>query len=190
MSRPQLALAVDGRGAVPLSVFSPGERYRYTLHRRWSEGPVVLFVMLNPSTATDTQDDPTIRRCIGFAKAWGYSGLDVGNLCALRSTDPAALYPDTAAAVGVDNDKYLLRMAGFADRIVCAWGSVRAPLRFRVGALISLLRQRHNLHSLTHNKDGSPGHPLYLRSGLTPKLWHWRLEPTDRGAGGFGSTGS
>src|SRR5882724_4976365 len=95
-----------GNGAV----LSDCERYRYALWRRWAERPAVLFVGLNPSTADALQDDPTIRRCIRFAKAWGYGALYMGNLFAFRATDPRAMKAE-ADAVGPDNDGWLRQLA-------------------------------------------------------------------------------
>jgi hypothetical protein len=101
---------------------SPCRRYRYRLWRRWSDGPVVNFVMLNPSTADAEQDDPTVRRCVGFAKSWGAGGLVVTNLYALRSTDPKALWT-ADDPVGPENAFHLGSGALGADTVVCAWGA-------------------------------------------------------------------
>ena len=102
------------------AAFSPDRRYRYTLRRQWDDAlPYCLFVMLNPSTADATQDDPTIRRCIGFTKAWGFGGLLVGNLFALRSTDPAALY-HADDPVGPENDSCLRTLRDEAALSVAA----------------------------------------------------------------------
>ncbi len=89
---------------------SPCKAYRYALWRRWSDAPPVLFVMLNPSTADESQDDPTIRRCISFAKQWGHGGIIVGNLFAFRSPYPNDL--QTAAdPIGPENNLWLERLA-------------------------------------------------------------------------------
>src|SRR5207237_5457574 len=87
------ALGADGTGLPRLSgaSFSRDRRYRYRLWRRWDAArPVVAFVMVNPSTADAGRDDPTIRRCIGFARSWGYGRLEVVDLFAYRGTDTRA----------------------------------------------------------------------------------------------------
>lgn len=139
--------------------------YRYELNRVWdwdSQLPVVGWVMLNPSTATATTDDPTIRRCIGFTKRWGYGGLVVRNLFALRATDPRELkrHPDPG---GPDNAEHLM-MATHDAFTVCAWGS--HPLAAEPGrALIgSLQRAGIDVRFLGTTKGGHPRHPLYVRS--------------------------
>jgi hypothetical protein len=141
------------------AVLSPCRKYRYRLERSWAPGNRVGFLMLNPSTADETADDPTIRRCIGFAKDWGYGGLIVGNLFALRSTDPQALYA-AADPVGPDNDGHLLRIAWECETVICAWGK-HGAFRKRGKAVASML-DLCNLAALKILSDGSPGHPLYL----------------------------
>jgi hypothetical protein len=90
------------------AVLSDCGTYRYRLGRRWAEGPVDVWIMLNPSTADATVDDRTIRRCMEFSRRWGAGALVVGNLFALRATDPAELvrHPDP---IGPDNDEHLTR---------------------------------------------------------------------------------
>jgi hypothetical protein len=133
-----------------------------------------MFVGLNPSTADEHQDDPTIRRCIAFAQDWGYSGLCVTNLFAYRATYPI----DMMAAcdpIGLDNDAWLRRIGRDATISVAAWG-----VQGKFGASASeRLRQRHqmvrqmfpNWHYLRLTKDGHPRHPLYLPKTLKPILW-------------------
>ena len=105
------------------------ESYRYTLGRRWDDGPLLGFVMLNPSTADALQDDPTIRRCVGFARREGLAGIEVVNLFAYRTPKPAALIAASRAGtdvVGPDNDAAITRMAQdrFGVRaVVLAWGA-------------------------------------------------------------------
>src|SRR5581483_9586135 len=96
--------------------------YRYSLARFFGDGGVVNFIMLNPSTADAETDDPTIRRCLGFAKAWGYGTLVVTNLFAYRATDPAEL-AKAGDPVGPDNDTRLWSEAQLSDLVVCAWGN-------------------------------------------------------------------
>src|SRR3989449_11540410 len=102
--------------------FSRCGTYRYALWRRWAAGPQVLFVMLNPSTADAQRDDPTIRRCIGFARRWGCGGIEVVNLFALRATDPRRLRY-TRDPVGPENVAHLARAAGRASLVGAAWGA-------------------------------------------------------------------
>lgn len=146
--------------------FSPCRRYRYSLGRTWDfDLKPVLFVGLNPSTADETEDDPTIRRCIRFACDWGYGGVLMGNLFAFRATDPKemklALDP-----VGERNDHWLQHMAGMAGLVVAAWGAHgdhrgRAQAVVDSGALGSF-----TVLGLT--KDGHPRHPLYMRADCCP----------------------
>jgi hypothetical protein len=103
--------------------FSADRVYRYTLTRELGIGPTLMVIGLNPSTADETQDDPTIRRCIGFAKRWEMGRLVMTNIFAFRSTWPAALYSDTNDPIGADNDHHLLEQAGAADMILAAWGA-------------------------------------------------------------------
>lgn len=149
------------------AIFSPCRTYRYALWRSWGGATgYAMFVGLNPSTADETQDDPTIRRCIAFAKAWGYGGLLMTNLFAYRATDPRVMKaaPDP---VGPENDKVLRAMARGAGVIVAAWGA-NGTHRGRDATVRELLPA---LHCLALTKDGHPGHPLYLKKTLTPVLW-------------------
>lgn len=146
---------------------SPCGRYRYALGRRWGDGGTVAFVMLNPSTADATTDDPTIRRCMGFAKAWGHGGLVVANLYGYRATKPADLWK-SADPIGPDNDQHLVRVASDCDQIVAAWGANARPDRI---AGVLALPGMDRLHVLALTKDGQPRHPLYLRGDLVPQPW-------------------
>ena len=147
------------------ALLSPCGRYRYWLTRSWAEGNglCVAFVGLNPSTADADVDDPTIRRCVGFAKAWGYSSLAMVNLFAFRATQPADMEA-AADPVGPDNDGWLRTASASAAITVAAWGA-GGGFKRRDEAVRDLLMRRHYLR-LT--KDGHPGHPLYLPASLTP----------------------
>lgn len=137
--------------------FSECRQYRYALWRLWDESkPYVMFVGLNPSTADETTDDPTINRCIDFAKSWGYGGLCMTNLFAYRSTDPANLRT-TQDPIGPDNDNWLKELAKNAGVVVAAWGNDGAYLG-RSKEVTSTIK---NLKCLKINKTGEPAHPLY-----------------------------
>lgn len=155
---------LDGDVAATATL-SPCRTYRYALTRRWNpavEG--VAFCMLNPSTADALADDPTIRRCVGFAKAWGYGALLVVNLFGLRATNPDELYthPDP---VGPDNNAVLTEWAErIGGPIVAAWG-VHGRHLDRGRQVTALLRQHGaRVMCLGTTKDGHPRHPLYLRA--------------------------
>ncbi|PND29022.1 DUF1643 domain-containing protein [Sinorhizobium sp. M4_45] len=151
------------------AVISECDAYRYRLERHWDgEKAKVAFLMLNPSTADASQDDPTIRRCIGFAKAWGFGGLIVGNLFALRSTDPKALY-DHPDPIGPDNDQHILAIAKSARKIVCAWGT-HGSLHDR-GREVAERLEFFDLVALKITADGQPGHPLYLAADTQPRSY-------------------
>lgn len=158
------------------AVISADGRYRYRLERSVSDvpGPTVAFVMLNPSTADAEKDDPTIRRCIGFAERLGFSRLVVVNLFALRATDPSALLADPDPE-GPDNIDYLRTARVDYDLCIAAWGAHRAIRRLSAQASYWLgdIPPAKGLVALGLTKDGAPRHPLYLKadSPLIP----WRL---------------
>lgn len=162
------------------TVFSPCRRYRYTLWREWDcdlltgcsddsrhAHEFVQFIGLNPSTADETKDDPTIRRCIGFAKAWGYGALCMTNLFAWRDTLPENMMK-AAEPIGPENDKTLLKCAAQAGVIVAAWGK-GGNFNGRGIAVCELLRaDGRSVSFLKLNSDFSPAHPLYLPATLKP----------------------
>jgi hypothetical protein len=171
------------------AIFSEDRRHRYTLERFIPDvgrGETVLFVCLNPSTADEVRDDPTVRRCIGYAKRWGFSRLVVCNIFALRSTDPRALYHDPDP-IGEDNDRHLLEETIQADRIVAAWGAHGGHQLRGAAVLQMLLELKRDVHLLGQTKDGHPRHPLYLRADTEPMLFR-RLRGSARGAGATGSS--
>lgn len=149
--------------------FDPTGRYRYSLSRTWDSAlPRVAFVMLNPSTADGRADDPTIRRCIGFARRWGYGSLVVVNLFAYRTPSPAAL-ARALSPVGPDNDRHLRAARSRSAAMVAAWG-VHGALLGRDQAVMALLaRGRKPLLCLGTTRDGHPRHPLYLPADVQPR---------------------
>jgi hypothetical protein len=174
----------SAQGGADLSECS---RYRYRLWRDgWSEDDrACLFVMLNPSTADAMTDDPTIRKCVGFCKRWGFGRLFVVNLFAYRSTSPDGLLnpggfhedadEEAWTAVGPDNDAFVTAECAAANRIVLAWGShrpVRELIRWRVAALREIInRCSDKVVTLGFCKDGSPRHPLMLAYATEPQKY-------------------
>lgn len=147
--------------------WSPCKQYRYTLWRLFSPVALplryVLWVMLNPSTADESEDDPTIRRCIAFTESWGYDALCVCNLFAFRATHPAdMIHADDP--VGDDNDYWLAKLSTDAALVVAAWGE-HGTFQNRERAVRLILP---DLYCLSLNKGGQPGHPLYLSGKLKP----------------------
>lgn len=163
------------------AVFSPCRRYRYALWRRWGDLLVpahdgyAMFIGLNPSTADETRDDPTIRRCIAFAKSWGYNGLCMTNLFAFRTTEPVRMMAQ-ADPVGPENDAHLLRLAKGAFVVVAAWGTHGSHL----GRDVEVRKMLPGLNYLSLTKDGYPGHPLYLPKTLTPIPWDGPVGPAQK----------
>lgn len=138
--------------------------YRYALWRTWDDAkPHVLFVGLNPSTADETTDDPTLIRCMNFAKSWGYGGVCMANLFAYRATDPADMKA-AAEPVGTENDRWLKMLAQNAGLVVAAWGNDGSYLG-RSGHVVKLIP---DLHCLKLNKSGEPAHPLYQPAKTQP----------------------
>lgn len=149
------------------ALFSPCRTWRYSLWRIWDERRNhAVFVGLNPSTADETIDDPTIRRCIQFAKDWGYGGLYMLNAFAFCTKDPKVM-KTAADPVGPDNDFLLSQYSLSAGVTVAAWGNDGNFM----GRAAKVREQLYNPHYLKLNKDGSPAHPLYLSAKLKPKLW-------------------
>ncbi len=140
--------------------FSKCGRYRWSLERIWprGNGQTVCFVMLNPSTADAVADDPTIRRCMGFAQSCGYSRLVVRNLFPIRATNPRDLLKldhPTAGASGTN----ALRRALKADIVIAAWGGF---VPFDRDAIARRLFRGRDLYCLGVTKNGNPRHPLYV----------------------------
>ncbi|MFB1066460.1 DUF1643 domain-containing protein [Natrinema sp. H-ect4] len=150
------------------AVLSDCGEYRYRLSRTWDvEKPTLAWLMLNPSTADASEDDPTIRRCINFAKGWGYGSLVVVNLFALRTPDPSNLrdHPDP---VGPENDEHLRDVCEQAEKVVAAWG---ANGSFNDRALEVAEALESELFALDTTKDGHPVHPLYQPADAEPEQW-------------------
>jgi len=172
--------------------FSPCRKYRYTLWREWHKGEslpmcrdcadrdgvcydgkkcdrteYVQFIGLNPSTADEVKDDPTIRRCIGFAKAWGYGSLCMTNIFAFRATDPEVMKLESDP-VGMGNDTYILNCAKQAGIVVAAWGTHGSHNDREDWVKKMFFDCGIKLYHLGLNSDGSPKHPLYLRKDLKP----------------------
>jgi hypothetical protein len=142
--------------------FSPDKVYRYRLWRIWDASrPRVAWCLLNPSTADDLQDDPTIRRCIGFARRWGYGGVEIVNLFAIRATDPRAIRQQ-ADTIGPDNDKAIFDVVTACEKTICAWGN-RGRYRKRDSYVLSVWQVLPKLWCLGMNDNGTPKHPLYVR---------------------------
>ena len=152
------------------ATFSPCRKYRYTLWRDWGgifiSAGYAMFIGLNPSTADETKDDPTVRRCIGYARDWGYAGLCMMNLFAFRATLPTDMEA-MQDPVGPDNERALIGTSKFAGVVVAAWGVNGSHMKqdSKVRKIIP------NLSYLKLTKDGFPGHPLYLPKELKPLPW-------------------
>ena len=139
-------------------------RYRYALWRTWDASlPRVLFVGLNPSTADEHRDDPTLVRCMNYAKAWGYGGVCMANLFAFRATDPAEM-KTADDPVGPRNNWWLKKLSSEAGIVVAAWGNDGA-FRGRSEQVRNMLPA---LCCLKVNRSGEPAHPLYQRLDAQP----------------------
>lgn len=152
------------------AVYSACGTYRYALTREWGEGPRLLFVMLNPSTADERRNDPTVERCERRARTLGFGAMRVANIFAFRATDPRVLKA-AAAPVGPGNDQVLREGAQWADQVLCAWGAHGGHLG-RGREVEVLLRQ--NALRLCHlglTLQGFPRHPLYTGYAVTPVEW-------------------
>ena len=153
------------------ALYSDCERYRYALTRTWDDrGGKVLFVMLNPSTATEVQNDPTVERCERRARTLGFGAFRVCNIFAWRATDPRVMRAQDDP-VGPGNDAAIIEGADWADTVVCAWGTHGAHLAHgaRVEALLRATGKP--LFHLGLSKEGHPRHPLYIAYAHQPEPW-------------------
>ncbi|HWZ20713.1 MAG TPA: DUF1643 domain-containing protein [Ktedonobacteraceae bacterium] len=147
------------------AIFDVSGRYRYSLSRTWSAyHPRILFVLLNPSTANEYKNDPTIRRCMGFARAWGFGSMEVVNLFAYRATDYRELFK-ARDPVGAENNRFLMQAFERCPTVVLGWG-VRGAFLSRDHQVLSLLAGRNDLYCLGITKAGQPRHPLYVKGDM------------------------
>ena len=150
--------------------FSRCRKWRYLLWRRWADGPVANFLMLNPSTADEVKLDPSCTRARLYAERWGFGALVVTNLFGWRATDPGEMKA-ARDPVGSLNDAAILKAAREADLVVCAWGNHGAYLERSTQVLSHLREKKVPLHALRLNGNGEPTHPLYLPASLKPNKW-------------------
>jgi hypothetical protein len=165
--RRSLALGVKGS-----ALFGGDQKqYRYVLRRTWNtQLPAFMFLMMNPSTADISVDDPTVARCQAFARRWGGGSIYVTNTFAYRATDQRDLLA-ASDPIGPDNDRHILATARRVTQIIVAYGQPHRDLRQRGLDVCSLLRHNgHKLHALKLNADGSPRHPLYIKGEAEPFL--------------------
>jgi hypothetical protein len=145
--------------------------YRYSLWRAWSaHHPGIVFILLNPSTADEQRNDPTIRRCMGFARAWNFGSMEVVNLFAYRATDYKELF-NVSDPIGEENNRFLIQAVERCSTVVLGWGN-RGTFLSRDRQVIQLLTGRNDVYCLGMTKDGQPRHPLYIKGDAN-------LEPVD-----------
>ncbi len=161
------------KGDAPsIAVYSDCENYRYSLTRIWDEhAPRVLFVMLNPSTATEVQNDPTVERCERRARTLGYGAFCVCNIFAYRATDPKKMRAQSDP-VGPENDVTIINATNWANDIVCAWGTHGAHLDRGAEVEKMLRAQSKPLTHLGLSIAGHPKHPLYIGYKTQPQRWN------------------
>lgn len=157
------------------AVFSPCRKYRYHLSQIWDDKkPPMLWLMLNPSTADEVQNDPTVERCERRARMWGYGGSEVFNIFAYRATDPKDMRAHRDP-IGPDNDEWIRKFARRSVRSigVCGWGEHGAHLG-RGKAVMKILQEESAIvHALKVNASGHPKHPLYVAYKAKPVIYSY-----------------
>jgi len=156
--------------AASTAIYSPDLRYRYSLTRDWGLGQRVLFVMLNPSTATEVQNDPTVERCERRARALGFGGFAVANIFAFRATDPRIMRAEPDP-VGPANNATIRDLAAQYDCVVCAWGGHGSHLQRGRDVEAMLRSSGRALFHLGLTQAGEPKHPLYIGYSVQPEPW-------------------
>ena len=150
--------------------FSPCKKYRFQLWRLWDDQlPIIMFLMLNPSSADAHHDDPTIRRCANFTKNWGYGGFYIGNLYPLISTKPKLLLQSLSTS-HLENKSNLNEMSKKCTRIVCAWGNFQIVKKLGIPDDF-FFDVKDKLYYISMSKNKIPKHPLYLKSNLKLKKY-------------------
>jgi hypothetical protein len=156
------------------AVFDVSGLYRYSLWRAWCADHLrVVFIMLNPSTADEQRNDPTIRRCIEFARTWQFGSVDVVNLFAYRATDFKELLK-VDDPVGEENDLFIEKAIEGCSKIVVGWGT-KGALFDRDRQVLQLLVGMQNVYCLDMTKDGYPRHPLYVRGDTRLVPFHIKM---------------
>ena len=150
------------------ALFSECGKYRYRLWRTWSDKPALCFLMLNPSTADEISNDPTVERCERRARSMGFGGLQVINIFAYRATDPKVMKAQ-ADPIGTENDRHILDAVRESGMVVCAWGKHGEHMGWGKEVIDLLGRAEVKTHCLKLNKDGQPAHPLYIGYDVLPK---------------------
>ncbi len=154
--------------------FSPDRVYRYLLRRKIGvQRTTCLFIMLNPSTADEKRNDPTVSRCIGFAKHWGFGRLEVCNIFAYQATDPKELYDleYPSQVIGPDNDKHIRHAVERADRVVCAWGNHGVLFDRGIYIRQAIMLQDKFPFAFKITNKGQPIHPLYQKADAPLITW-------------------
>ncbi|MBN2542080.1 DUF1643 domain-containing protein [bacterium] len=145
--------------------FSSCKTYRYALWRTWNiHLPRVMFIGLNPSTADEVVNDPTVRRCMSFAMSWGFGGINLGNVFAYRTSNPHKL-AFVEDPIGPENDRWLLELSQQASIVVAAWGNY-GDFQHRSEHVTKLFPE---LYCISRTKQDHPAHPLYLPCDLVPQ---------------------
>ncbi len=167
--------------ALPLDIFShaefsPCKKYRYELRRWWHDTKPpnsIMFLMMNPSTATEVVDDPTVRKCRMYAERWGYNHLIITNIMAYRATNPKELL-NIDDPVGPENFNRIRRLIdSYKPFLVCAWGGNLPSKLLHVEEKIMELIEPFKPHVLRLSKSGRPYHPLYLPNDTVPIDWNY-----------------
>jgi hypothetical protein len=154
------------------ATFSEDRRFRYLLWRTFGEGPAVAYVLLNPSTADEARNDPTVERCVRRGLTMDYAKVLVTNIFALRSTDPGELYR-AQDPVGPENDRAIVQATRRAHLVICGWGN-HGEFRGRGSEVLKLLQAAGVApHCLTVTRSGQPGHPLYVGYNVQPRRWEY-----------------
>lgn len=160
-------------GVTSEATFDASRKNRFLLRRIWDEKlPSVAFCMLNPSTAAEDVDDPTVRRVQAYARAWGYGAATVVNIFSWRATDPRELHKrEETWLTTQENFKHIRHIAESADLFVCGWGA-HGQIDGRSARIREALSGRA-VYALRVLGNGEPGHPLYLPGKLRPVEWKW-----------------
>ncbi len=149
------------------ATLSKCRKYRYVLWRKWNKSlPTIMFIGLNPSTANEHENDPTILKCINYSKNWGFGGFYITNLFAYRTFSPAILKKNNSP-VGQKNNYWILKTSKLTKKTIACWGD-HGTFQDRDVQVKKLISQ---LYCININKTGQPSHPLYQKSNLKPILY-------------------